>query len=119
MKPKRLAAIALAVGFALAGLGGNALAQAPKAAAKQPTPAATPLKLTITGKIVKDESMGGYYIQGQKPPEVFRILNQNPKVLENYVKSGKSVNIEAQVVMGDNLAIEKIEGKKYQEGKTK
>ena len=119
MKPNRLAAIALAVGFALASLGGSALAQEAGKAPATPPAAAPGLKITVMGKIVKDESMGGYYIQGQKPPEVFRILNQNPKVLENYVKSGKSVNIEAQVVMGDNLAIEKIEGKKYQEGKTK
>ena len=64
MKPRRLAAIALAVGFALAGLGGNALAQeAGKAPAKPPT-APKVLKITVVGKIVKDESMGGYYIQG-------------------------------------------------------
>jgi hypothetical protein len=76
-------------------------------------------KLTLVGKIAKGKSMGGYYIQGEKPPEVYRIVNQNPKVLQNYVKSGKLVTIETRVVMGDNLAIEKIDGKKYQEGQTR
>jgi len=117
MKPKRLAAIALAVGFALASMGGPVLAQMPKAAEKQPTPAATPLKLTITGKIAKAEQ--GYIIQGQKPPELFTILNPNPRVLDRLVKSGKTITIEAVSVMGDNVNIEKIDGKKYLEGKTK
>ena len=117
MKPKRLAVIALAVGFALASLGGSALAQAPKDAEKHPTPAATPLKLSITGKIAKAEQ--GYIIQGQKPPELFNILNPNPQVLDKLVKSGKTITIEAVSVMGDNVNIEKIEGQKYLEAKGK
>ena len=77
------------------------------------------MKITVVGKIVKDESMGGYYIQGKQPPEIFNIVNQNPKVLEKYAKNGKDVTIEAQSAMGDNLVIEKIEGEKYAEAEMK
>jgi hypothetical protein len=119
MKAKKFSALAMAACFALAGLSGAALAQGAPKAPEKAKPATQMQKLTVVGKIAKEQAMGGYYIKGEKPPEVFRIVNQNPKVLENYAKSGKSVTIEAQVVMGDNLAIVKIDGKKYQEGKTK
>jgi hypothetical protein len=110
MRSKRLLTVILVAVVALSIAAGSTLAQ----------PAAQgPQKLTVVGKIAKDDAMGGYYIQGTKPPEVFRILNQNPGVLDKYVKSGKSMTIETQVVMGDNLSIMKIDGKKYQEGKKK
>jgi hypothetical protein len=105
--------------FTLAGLSSAALAQGTGQTSERAKPAAQMQKLTVVGKIAQEQAMGGYYIQGEKPPEVYRIVNQNPKVLDNYVKSGKSVTIEAGVVMGDNLSIEKIDGKKYQEGQTK
>jgi hypothetical protein len=112
MNINKLAILAIAVLFLVATAGGSALAQE-----KAPTPdhpsAAKAMKIMVVGKIVKDESMGGYYIQGKKPPEVFRIVNQNPKVLESYAKSGKEVNIEAHSTMGDNLTIDKIQGKQY------
>lgn len=82
---------------------------------KARTPTAKAMKLKVTGNIVKDESMGGYYIQGKQPPEIFRILNQNPAVLEEYAKSGKEVIMETLSVMGDNLVIETIDGIKYTE----
>jgi hypothetical protein len=94
---------------------GPVLAQAPKAAEKQPAPAAQTMKLTITGKIAKTEQ--GFIIQGQKPPELFTILNPNPPVLDKLVKSGKTVTIEAVSVMGDNINIEKIDGTPYKEPK--
>jgi hypothetical protein len=106
MKTKKLATLAVAVLFTLATVGGSALAQ-PKAPAK-------PMKITVVGKIVKDESMGGYYIQGKKPPEIFHIVNQNPKVLGKYAQSGKEVTMQTHSAMGDNLVIETINGKKYQ-----
>jgi hypothetical protein len=112
MQTKKLATLAVAALFFLATVGGSALAQEKGQAPAKP-PAAQALKLKVVGKIVKDESMGGYYIQGTKPPEVFRIINQDPKVLEHYAKSGKDVTIEAQSAVGDNLVIEKIEGKNY------
>ncbi len=112
--------ISLAVSLALALASGPVLAQAPKAAEKQPAPAAKApapppqtLKLTITGKIAKEPQ--GYIIQGQKPPELFTILNPNPQVLDKLVKSGKTVTIEAVSVMGDNVNVEKIDGKPYKE----
>ncbi len=96
-------------------LTGPVLAQGPKAAEKQPAPAAQPMKMTITGKIAKAEQ--GYIIQGQKPPELFAILNANAKVLDKLVKSGKTVTIEAVSVVGDNVNIGKIDGKAYREPK--
>jgi hypothetical protein len=116
MKINKLMVVALAACFALAGLNGAALAQE-KAPAKPA--AAKPMKITVVGKIVKDEAKGDYYIQGKKPPEIFHIVNQNPKVLEKYAKSGKEVTMETHSVMGDNLVIETINGKKYQEPKKK
>jgi hypothetical protein len=97
--------------LALTLVAGPVLAQAPKAAEKQPASAVQTMKLTITGKIAKSEQ--GYIIQGQKPPELFTILNSNPKVLDELVKSGKTVTIAAVSVMGDNINIEKIDGKPY------
>jgi len=113
MKIKTVLILAVSVLFFLA-VGGIAPAQ-DKAPSPSKPPAAKPMKITVVGKIVKDESMGGYYIQGKKPPEIFRIVNQNPKVLEKYAKSDKDVTIEAHSTMGDNLVIEKIQGKKYKE----
>jgi hypothetical protein len=101
--------------LALTLVAGPVLAQAPKAAEKQPAPADQTLKLTITGKIAKTEK--GFIIQGQKPPELFTIFNSNAQVLDKLVKSGKAVTIEAVSVMGDNINIEKIDGKPYKEPK--
>jgi hypothetical protein len=119
MKAKKFLVFVTAACFALAGLNSTALAQGAAKTPEKAKPAAQMQKLTVVGKIAKEQAMGGYYIKGEKPPEIFRIVNQNPTVLEDYLKSGKSVTIEAQVVMGDNLSIEKIDGKKYTEGKTK
>jgi hypothetical protein len=118
MQFKKVVTLTAAALFFLGCLGGNGLAQE-KAATPAKPPAAKSMKLTVVGKIVKDESMGGYYIQGKKPAEIFRIVNQNPKVLGKYAKNGKDVTIVARSAMGDNLVIEKIEGKKYTEGKKK
>ena len=76
-------------------------------------PQAQSRMITIQGKIDHMESMGGYFIQGQKPREIFTILNQNPEVLGKLAKSGQVVTIEAKVVQGDNILIESIGGKKY------
>jgi hypothetical protein len=94
-------------------LAGPVFTQGPKAAEKQSAPAAQLMKMTITGKIAKAEQ--GYIIQGQKPRELFNVLNANPKVLDKLVKSGKTVTIEAESVVGDNVNIQKIDGKPYEE----
>ena len=107
--------IVIAVVLSLA-LGGPVLAQAPQAGAKPSAPAAArPMTMSITGKIAKTEQ--GYIIQGQTPPELFTILNPNAQVLDSLVESGKSVTIEAVSIMGDNVNIQKIDGKAYQESK--
>ncbi len=116
MQTKKAVTLVVAALFFLAAVGGSVLAEE-KASTQANPPAAEAMRLTVVGKIVKDESMGGYYIQGKKPPEIFRIVNQNPNVLEEYATSGKDVSIEAHSVMGDNLVIEKIQGKKYMEAK--
>jgi hypothetical protein len=107
MKPKIFVALATAACLVLAGLSGSALAQAPKAKAPQKA---------IIGKIAKGSS-GGYIIQGQKPREIFNILNPNPQVLDELVKSAKTLNIQAKSVVGVNVNIEKIDGKDYPGGK--
>jgi hypothetical protein len=71
--------------------------------------------LTITGKIVKDDQ--NYIIQGEKPLELFTVLNPNPSVLDILVKNAETVTIEAISVMGDNVEIRKINGKSYKEAK--
>lgn len=90
-------------------LAGSIFAQGSKSlSVKQP-------KMTIKGKIAKAEQ--GYIIQGQQPPELFNILNANPDVLDKLVRSNKTVTIEAVSILGDNVNIEKIDGKPYREGK--
>lgn len=74
-------------------------------------------KMTITGKIIKEPD--GYYIQGETPPEVFTILNPIPSRLDNIVKSDKSVKLDVRIVQGDNVNIEKINGKPYYKKKKK
>ena len=68
-------------------------------------------KMIITGKITHEES--GYYIQGQQPREIYIIHNSDPQVLETLAKSGQTVVIDARIILGDNVAIEKIDGKEY------
>jgi hypothetical protein len=92
------------------------LAQAPKTGEKQSAPAAAkPKPFTITGKITKAKY--AYIIKRQAPPERFAIMNPNPKVLDGLVKSGKAVTMEAVRVMGDNVNIQKIDGKPYEGAK--
>ena len=115
MKAKVLWLVILAVCLVFSGTSPTALGQekAPGKTVPQP-PAREVKKITITGKIDNLDSMGGYFVQGQKPPEVFIILNQNPQVLGQLAKSGQVVKIEAKVKQGDNILIEQIDGKPYQ-----
>ena len=69
------------------------------------------VKINITGKVIKDSQ--GYSIRGKRPAEIFTILNPNPEILDKIVKSGRLVKIEATSVVGDNVKIEKIDGKSY------
>jgi hypothetical protein len=68
-------------------------------------------RVEITGKIAKGYI--GYIIQGKVPREVFTILNPNPEILDEFVKTGKIVPIEVRIVSGDNVEIKVIDGKEY------
>ena len=71
-------------------------------------------KMKLTGEIAK--SAHGYIIRsrrGKALGEIYSILNPDPKVLDEFVKSEKAVQIEARIVSGDNVNIEKIDGKEY------
>ena len=68
-------------------------------------------KLNITGKIAKAEH--GYIIRGKKPAMICTILNPDPEILDEFVQNEKVVLIETRIVSGDNVEIEKIDGKEY------
>ena len=106
MKKWIIAAVVLSMALA-----GSVLAQAPKAG-QMKTPAAVEHKpFTIIGKINK--APYAYIIRAQKPSERFAVMNSNPKILDSLVKSGKTVTVEVVRVMGDNVKIQKIDGKPY------
>lgn len=82
--------------------------------AVQSAGANTVRKLSITGAIAKTEY--GYVIQSKRDTilsTIYTILNPNPQVLDKYLKSGKDIPVEIRIVSGDNVNIEKIDGKKY------
>ena len=69
-------------------------------------------QMNITGEIGKLDY--GYVIRGKTPSAtIFTILNPNPIVLDPYAESEKNVSIDIRIVSGDNVEIEKIEGKAY------
>jgi hypothetical protein len=71
-------------------------------------------KVTIKGKIGYMKSIDGYVVQGEAPPDELFIVNQDPKLLEKLMKSGKTVTVEGHYTIGaDHLFIEKIDGKAY------
>jgi len=85
--------------------------QKPQAQPRQ-TPAVR--KMTLTGEIAKAEH--GYIIQSKRGnvlTEIYTVLNPDQKVLDGYIKSGKTVPVEVRIVSGDNVEIEKIDGKEY------
>jgi len=83
--------------------GDQAMAAAPKTAALR--------NMTIMGQIAK--SANGYIIRGQKPAEIFTILNAAPQKLDQLTASEKTVTIQARIVSGDNVEIETIDGRAY------
>jgi len=71
-------------------------------------------KLSLSGEIAKAQQ--GHIIQakrGNVPTEIYTILNPDRKVLDEFVKSERTVPIEVRIVSGDNVDIAKIDGKKY------
>ena len=90
----------------------------PAAQAQLEKPAAGPAakahtKVVIQGKIKNLPIMGGYYILSK--PEVYKIANKDPQILEELARSGRTVTIEARA-QGDLLTIEKIDGQAYAGG---
>jgi ABC-type proline/glycine betaine transport system ATPase subunit len=67
--------------------------------------------MSITGEIA--QASNGYIIRGSVPAEVFTILNPDPKILDKFVTSGKTVKIQVRIVSGGNVEIKMIDGKKY------
>ena len=71
-------------------------------------------KATFKGKIGYMNTTQTYMIRGEDPPDEVFIVNENPKVLEELMKSGKTVTIEGHYTIGaDHFFIEKIDGKPY------
>lgn len=80
---------------------------------KTPVPLSksTPTTLTISGKILHDAD--GYVIRGETPAEIFRITNPDPATLDAFVESDQPVSLRVRSVVGDNVAIESIDGLPY------
>jgi len=87
---------------------GDQAAQQPAAQTAQ-TPAVR--QMSITGEIGK--AANGYIIRGKQPQMIWTILNPKPDILDAFVKSEKTVPMEVRIVSGDNVDIEKIDGKTY------
>ena len=81
------------------------------AGGNEKAPSAEKMVLQIKGEIASMDY--GYIIRGKTPSEIFTILNPNPEILEHFVAQGKEVELEVQVVTGDNVNIMKIDGQKY------
>ena len=112
MRMRRLPALLAAAILAITLTSSGALAQAsPQGNAPAVKPAPRGLQVTLQVKVKKMKVMGGYYLQGK--PEVYKIANKNPDVLEPLFKSGETVTIEA-LASGDLLTIQTINGKKYE-----
>lgn len=70
--------------------------------------------ITITGQISHMDRIGSYYVKSESPRTVLIIVNQDPKILEELKKSGKTVTVEGKLTEGADLVfIEKIDGKPY------
>lgn len=77
----------------------------------QKSQVATVKQMKITGEIAKGAN--AYIIRGKVPAEIFTILNPDPKVLDELVKTGKIVKLEVRIVSGDNVEIKTIDGQEY------
>ena len=67
--------------------------------------------LAVAGSVHHDSR--GYFIRGTSPAEIFRITNPNPANLDELVVTGKTVKLQVRSVVGDNVAIEAIDGTPY------
>ena len=72
--------------------------------------------MTVKGKIEFMERLGGYFVHAFEPGGEFFIMNQDPKVLEDLMKSGKTLTIEGRLDLtrgAEYMFIEKIDGQPY------
>ncbi len=75
-------------------------------------------KITIKGKIDYWKNINDYVVIGEEPPRTYYIVNQDPKIMEEFFKSKKTIIIEGRRTTGaDNIFIEKIDGQPYQGAK--
>ncbi len=103
--------ITLAVWFAPLSCAQRQVQSAATAASEGPN-------ITIKGKIEFMTNLGGFFIHAEEPGGEYFIMNQNSKVLEELLKSGKTVFFEGRIVRGaEYFFIEKIDGKPYQGAK--
>ena len=106
---RSLLAVTFVAAFALAGC-------APRPA-QAPSGGVMPLEgttVTVTGKIGYTKGASTYVVQSEAPPDEVFFVNADPKVLEELMKSGKTVTIEGHYTIGaDHLFIERIDGKVY------
>ena len=106
---RRLLAVTFVAAVALAGCAQRP-AQAPSGGARQ----LEGPKVTIKGTIGYMKSASAYVVQGEAPYHVSFIVNEDPKLLEELMKSGKTVTIDGHYTRGpDYLFIEKIDGTVY------
>ncbi|MBW1992173.1 MAG: hypothetical protein JRI59_08675 [Deltaproteobacteria bacterium] len=68
-------------------------------------------EITIIGKISREAD--DYVIVGQQPREIYFIRNPNPQILDRLAQSGQTVRIRARIILGDSVAIQRINGKPY------
>jgi hypothetical protein len=74
--------------------------------------------ITVNGKIVADQSSGGFSVIRIKPHEEYKIINVDKKILSDYADKGEPVAIEGRLPRGAYfLFIDKINGKAYSGGK--
>lgn len=90
----------------------------PDARSAQNNPATTtqttnpqPLIFDVVGKIVQKPD--GYIIKGQVPAEIYRIINPDPAQLDEFALIQEILTLRVKSIVGDNVAIEKINGKAY------
>jgi hypothetical protein len=112
MRSKRLLALLAAGMLAIALTSAGALAQAAPQG-DDPGVKSRPrgILITVKAKVNNMKAMGGYYLQST--PEVYKIANKIPEVLEPLFKTREIVTIEARA-SGDMLTILTINGKKYE-----
>jgi FKBP-type peptidyl-prolyl cis-trans isomerase FklB len=85
--------------------------QADQASSAQTARTPAVRQMNITGEIAK--AANGYIIRGKQPQMIWTVLNPDPKILDAFVKSEKTVPMEVRIVSGDNVNIAKIDGRKY------